>query len=77
MDSELGHRVVHNHYNQTKNGSNGNGNGRTNNILLTCLIAIVGFVGLQVWLMNGEVKAMSATMQLIVQGRIRLPNPDQ
>jgi hypothetical protein len=47
-----------------------------NNILLAALLAIVGFVGVNVWLMNAELKSMHNTIDLIVQGRIRIPaNP--
>lgn len=62
-DSESGvdpPQHVH-HYHQTKNGHT------QNTILLACLIAIVGFVGLQVWLMNARMSAVEAMVSLLVQ----------
>lgn len=67
-DSELGGQppqINHYHYSQSKNG-NGNG-GKTNTILLAALLAIVGFVGIQVWIMNGRMAAFEATLTLLVQ----------
>lgn len=52
----------HVHYHQIKNGGD-----RTNTILLAALIAIVGFVGVQVWVMNGRMSAFEATLNLLVQ----------
>lgn len=53
----------HVHYHQTKNG----GSERANTILLAALLAIVGFMGIQVWLMNGRMSAFEATLNLLVQ----------
>ena len=64
-DSELGGEPPrHVHYHQTK----GNGHGdRLNTVLLGCLLAIMGFIGIQVWVMNGRMAAFEATLTLLVQ----------
>jgi hypothetical protein len=62
---QLSPRVVHNHYSQSKL-SNGNGD-KLNTVLLACLLAIMGFIGIQVWIMNGRMGAFEATLTLLVQ----------
>lgn len=47
---------------------------KTNNVLLTCLLGIMGFMGLQIWLMNGEMREMKATMNLVLI-RVGLTTP--
>lgn len=61
-DSEVGGPPPrHVHYHQTKNGD------RANTILLACLLGIVGFVGMQVWMMNARMSAVEVTLSLLVQ----------
>ena len=64
-DSELGGEPPrHVNYHQTK--SNGSGD-KLNTVLLACLLAIMGFIGIQVWMMNGRMGAFEATLTLLVQ----------
>lgn len=73
-DGEVGVRVVHHHYTQSKNGR---GDGiNINTVLLACLIGVVAFVGAQVWSMNGRMAAFEATLTLLVQ-RSGITNPQQ
>ncbi len=73
-DSELSPRVVHNHYSQSKNGNGNGGPDRATAVLLTCLLGVVGFMGVQVWMMNGRMAAFEATLSILVQ-RSGVTNP--
>jgi hypothetical protein len=66
-DSEVGApRVVHNHYNQSKSGNGGNDASRLNTILLAALIAIIGFVGVNVWNMNDRLARVETNVSTLL-----------
>jgi len=61
-DCELAPREVH--YHQTKNG-NGDAS-RLNTILLAALIAIIGFVGVNVWNMNDRLARVETNVSTLL-----------
>jgi hypothetical protein len=68
-------QIVHNHYEQRKNGDNGMAS-KFNSAMLACLLAIMGFMGIQLWQMNGRMAAFEATLTLMVQrSGIAVPPP--
>lgn len=65
-DSEVGApRVVHNHYSQSRNGNGGN-TSQLNTILLAALIAIIGFVGVNVWNMNDRLARVETNVSTLL-----------
>lgn len=60
---QLSPRVVH--YHQTKNGDNGMAT-KLNNILLACLLAIVGFLGVQLWNMNDRLARVETNVSALL-----------
>lgn len=59
-DSELGQVV--NHYHSKAAGNNGT----VNNVLLLCLLAIVGFLGIQLWNMNDRLARVETNVSAIL-----------
>lgn len=63
-------REVHHHYHNDRgtNGSkNGNGNGvGLNTVLLGCLLAIIGFLGVQLWGINGRLTAAETNITTLL-----------
>jgi hypothetical protein len=62
---QLSPRVVHNHYSQAKNGENGVA-AKLNSILLACLLAIVGFLGFQLWNMNDRLARVETNVSTLL-----------
>lgn len=57
--------VVHNHYTQHRNG--GTDGSKINTILLGCLLAIVGFLGIQIWNFNDRLARLETSVTILTQ----------
>lgn len=73
---EFGQRPVHHHHYTQSRSNGGSDNSKTNTILLGCLLAIVGFIGIQVWMMNGRMTAIEVTQNILLsRSGIATPPP--
>ena len=64
----LSPRRVTNNYYQSKNG-NGTSSGaitNLNNVLLACLLAIIGFLGLQIWNINDRLARVETNVSTLL-----------
>jgi hypothetical protein len=59
---QLSPRIVH--YHQTKNGEGSNS--KFNSMMLACLLAIVGFLGVQVWFMADRMARLETNVQILL-----------
>jgi hypothetical protein len=73
--SETSGRRVEYHYHQMRGGGNGNGStsSKLNSVLLYCLLAIVGFIGVQVWGMNSRLASVEAILTMMEKSGIVPP----
>lgn len=61
----------HVHYHQTKNGNSSNSS--LNTILLGCLLAIVGFLGIQLWNMNERLARLETNVAISLRQQSQPP----
>lgn len=64
---QLSPRVVHNHYEQMKNGTSAAMASKLNSVLLTVVLAVVGFLGVQLWNMSDRLARVETNVTTLLQ----------
>jgi len=60
---QLSPRVVH--YHQTKQGTE-SANSKFNTMMLACILAIIGFLGIQIWNMNDRLARVETNVSTLL-----------